>query len=98
MCGADAVNAAVHAFPVWRDTPPVERALVLSLPTVGGGKLRSYLPDDHAGARQDVRRTARDGVSRHREHRIRLGVHFYTRQKVVSTRWFGEELGDVWKK
>jgi malonate-semialdehyde dehydrogenase (acetylating)/methylmalonate-semialdehyde dehydrogenase len=26
------------------------------------------------------------------------GVQFYTQQKVVSTRWFGEEVGDVWKK
>ena len=25
-------------------------------------------------------------------------VQFYTRQKVVSTRWFGGEVGDVWKK
>jgi malonate-semialdehyde dehydrogenase (acetylating)/methylmalonate-semialdehyde dehydrogenase len=28
----------------------------------------------------------------------REGVQFYTRQKVVSTRWFGEGVGDVWKK
>ena len=26
------------------------------------------------------------------------GVQFYTQQKVVSTRWFGEGVGDVWKK
>ncbi len=26
------------------------------------------------------------------------GVQFYTRQKVISTRWFGEGVGDVWKK
>jgi malonate-semialdehyde dehydrogenase (acetylating)/methylmalonate-semialdehyde dehydrogenase len=26
------------------------------------------------------------------------GVQFYTRQKVVSTRWFGDGVGDVWKK
>ena len=26
------------------------------------------------------------------------GVQFYTEQKVVSTRWFGEGVGDVWKK
>ena len=25
-------------------------------------------------------------------------VQFYTRQKVVSTRWFGGDVGDVWKK
>jgi len=25
-------------------------------------------------------------------------VQFYTQQKVVSTRWFGEGVGDVWKK
>lgn len=25
------------------------------------------------------------------------GVQFYTRQKVVSTRWFGEGVADVWK-
>jgi malonate-semialdehyde dehydrogenase (acetylating)/methylmalonate-semialdehyde dehydrogenase len=25
------------------------------------------------------------------------GVQFYTQQKVVSTRWFGEGVGDVWK-
>jgi malonate-semialdehyde dehydrogenase (acetylating)/methylmalonate-semialdehyde dehydrogenase len=25
-------------------------------------------------------------------------VQFYTRQKVVTTRWFGGEVGDVWKK
>jgi len=28
----------------------------------------------------------------------REGVLFYTQQKVVSTRWFGEGVGDVWKK
>ena len=28
----------------------------------------------------------------------REAVQFYTRQKVVSTRWFGEGVGDVWKK
>ena len=28
----------------------------------------------------------------------REGVQFYTQQKVVSTRWFGEGVGDVWKK
>ena len=28
----------------------------------------------------------------------REGVQFYTQQKVVSTRWFGENVGDVWKK
>jgi malonate-semialdehyde dehydrogenase (acetylating)/methylmalonate-semialdehyde dehydrogenase len=28
----------------------------------------------------------------------REGVQFYTRQKVVSTRWFGDSVGDVWKK
>jgi malonate-semialdehyde dehydrogenase (acetylating)/methylmalonate-semialdehyde dehydrogenase len=26
------------------------------------------------------------------------GVQFYTQQKVVSTRWFGDEVADVWKK
>jgi malonate-semialdehyde dehydrogenase (acetylating)/methylmalonate-semialdehyde dehydrogenase len=26
------------------------------------------------------------------------GVQFYTQQKVVSTRWFGDAVGDVWKK
>ena len=26
------------------------------------------------------------------------GVQFYTQQKVVSTRWFGEGISDVWKK
>jgi malonate-semialdehyde dehydrogenase (acetylating) / methylmalonate-semialdehyde dehydrogenase len=26
------------------------------------------------------------------------GVQFYTQQKVVSSRWFGEGVGDVWKK
>jgi malonate-semialdehyde dehydrogenase (acetylating)/methylmalonate-semialdehyde dehydrogenase len=26
------------------------------------------------------------------------GVQFYTQQKVVTSRWFGEEVGDVWKK
>jgi malonate-semialdehyde dehydrogenase (acetylating) / methylmalonate-semialdehyde dehydrogenase len=26
------------------------------------------------------------------------GVQFYTQQKVVSTRWFGDKVGDVWKK
>jgi len=25
-------------------------------------------------------------------------VQFYTQQKVISTRWFGEGVGDVWKK
>jgi malonate-semialdehyde dehydrogenase (acetylating) / methylmalonate-semialdehyde dehydrogenase len=25
-------------------------------------------------------------------------VQFYTQQKVVSTRWFSEGVGDVWKK
>jgi malonate-semialdehyde dehydrogenase (acetylating)/methylmalonate-semialdehyde dehydrogenase len=28
----------------------------------------------------------------------REGVQFYTQQKVVSTRWFGEGVADVWKK
>jgi malonate-semialdehyde dehydrogenase (acetylating)/methylmalonate-semialdehyde dehydrogenase len=28
----------------------------------------------------------------------REGVQFYTQQKVVSTRWFGEGVGDVWRK
>jgi malonate-semialdehyde dehydrogenase (acetylating)/methylmalonate-semialdehyde dehydrogenase len=28
----------------------------------------------------------------------REGVQFFTQQKVVSTRWFGEGVGDVWKK
>ncbi len=28
----------------------------------------------------------------------REGVQFYTQQKVVSTRWFGKGVGDVWKK
>jgi malonate-semialdehyde dehydrogenase (acetylating)/methylmalonate-semialdehyde dehydrogenase len=28
----------------------------------------------------------------------REAVQFYTQQKVVSTRWFGEGVGDVWKK
>jgi malonate-semialdehyde dehydrogenase (acetylating)/methylmalonate-semialdehyde dehydrogenase len=28
----------------------------------------------------------------------REAVQFYTQQKVVSTRWFGEDVGDVWKK
>ena len=60
MCGADvvndAVNAAVHAFPVWRDTPPVER-----------GRL----------------------FFRYRQ---------LVEENFVSTRWFGEDLGDVWKK
>ena len=28
----------------------------------------------------------------------REGVQFYTQQKVVSTRWFSEGVGDVWKK
>jgi malonate-semialdehyde dehydrogenase (acetylating)/methylmalonate-semialdehyde dehydrogenase len=28
----------------------------------------------------------------------REGVQFYTRQKVVTTRWFGDGVGDVWKK
>jgi len=26
------------------------------------------------------------------------GVQFYTQQKVISSRWFGEGVGDVWKK
>ena len=26
------------------------------------------------------------------------GVQFYTQQKVVSSRWFREGVGDVWKK
>jgi malonate-semialdehyde dehydrogenase (acetylating)/methylmalonate-semialdehyde dehydrogenase len=26
------------------------------------------------------------------------GVQFYTQQKVVSIRWFGDGVGDVWKK
>jgi malonate-semialdehyde dehydrogenase (acetylating)/methylmalonate-semialdehyde dehydrogenase len=25
------------------------------------------------------------------------GVQFYTRQKVISTRWLGKDVGDVWK-
>jgi hypothetical protein len=25
-------------------------------------------------------------------------VQFYTQQKVVTTRWFGDGVGDVWKK
>ncbi|MDP9292591.1 MAG: CoA-acylating methylmalonate-semialdehyde dehydrogenase [Verrucomicrobiota bacterium] len=28
----------------------------------------------------------------------REGVQFYTQQKVVTTRWFGDGVGDVWKK
>ena len=28
----------------------------------------------------------------------REGVQFYTQQKVVTTRWFGEDVGDVWKQ
>ena len=28
----------------------------------------------------------------------REAVQFYTQQKVISTRWFGEGVGDVWKK
>jgi malonate-semialdehyde dehydrogenase (acetylating)/methylmalonate-semialdehyde dehydrogenase len=28
----------------------------------------------------------------------REAVQFYTQQKVVTTRWFGGEVGDVWKK
>ncbi len=28
----------------------------------------------------------------------REAVQYYTQQKVVSTRWFGEGVGDVWKK
>ena len=28
----------------------------------------------------------------------REGVQFFTQQKVVSTRWFGDGVGDVWKK
>jgi malonate-semialdehyde dehydrogenase (acetylating)/methylmalonate-semialdehyde dehydrogenase len=26
------------------------------------------------------------------------GMQFYTQQKVISTRWFGQGVGDVWKK
>ena len=26
------------------------------------------------------------------------GMQFYTQQKVISTRWFGKDVGDVWKK
>src|SRR2546422_11645694 len=26
------------------------------------------------------------------------GVQFYTQQKVVSSRWFSDNVGDVWKK
>jgi malonate-semialdehyde dehydrogenase (acetylating)/methylmalonate-semialdehyde dehydrogenase len=26
------------------------------------------------------------------------GIQFYTRQQVTSTRWFGKDVGDVWKK
>ena len=28
----------------------------------------------------------------------REAVQFYTQQKVVTTRWFGDGVGDVWKK
>jgi malonate-semialdehyde dehydrogenase (acetylating)/methylmalonate-semialdehyde dehydrogenase len=28
----------------------------------------------------------------------REAVQFYTQQKVITTRWFGEGVGDVWKK
>jgi malonate-semialdehyde dehydrogenase (acetylating)/methylmalonate-semialdehyde dehydrogenase len=28
----------------------------------------------------------------------REAVQFYTQQKVVTARWFGSEVGDVWKK
>ena len=28
----------------------------------------------------------------------REAVQFYTQQKVVTTRWFGGETGDVWRK
>ena len=28
----------------------------------------------------------------------REGVQFYTQQKVISTRWFGDNVGDVWRK
>jgi malonate-semialdehyde dehydrogenase (acetylating)/methylmalonate-semialdehyde dehydrogenase len=28
----------------------------------------------------------------------REAVQFYTQQKVITTRWFGGEVGDVWKK
>jgi malonate-semialdehyde dehydrogenase (acetylating)/methylmalonate-semialdehyde dehydrogenase len=28
----------------------------------------------------------------------REAVQFYTQQKVVTSRWFGGEVGDVWKK
>ena len=28
----------------------------------------------------------------------REAVQFYTQQKVITTRWFGENVGDVWKK
>jgi malonate-semialdehyde dehydrogenase (acetylating)/methylmalonate-semialdehyde dehydrogenase len=28
----------------------------------------------------------------------REAVQFYTRQKVITTRWFGDGVGDVWKK
>jgi len=28
----------------------------------------------------------------------REAVQFYTQQKVVTTRWFGGEVGDVWRK
>ena len=28
----------------------------------------------------------------------REGVQFFTQQKVVSTRWFGGNVGDVWRK
>ncbi len=28
----------------------------------------------------------------------REAIQFYTQQKVVTTRWFGEGVGDVWKK
>jgi malonate-semialdehyde dehydrogenase (acetylating)/methylmalonate-semialdehyde dehydrogenase len=25
-------------------------------------------------------------------------IQFYTQQKVISSRWFGGDVGDVWKK
>jgi malonate-semialdehyde dehydrogenase (acetylating) / methylmalonate-semialdehyde dehydrogenase len=28
----------------------------------------------------------------------REAVQFYTQQKVITTRWFGGDVGDVWKK
>ena len=33
-----------------------------------------------------------------RQYSRREAVQFYTQQKVISTRWFGEGVGDVWKK